>query len=83
MARISYVTPDAVGDPQIRRWLDEAIAAGRPGPENQAIRAHQPGVMRSFTQTRELLFDNGAGVLEHDLKEMLRAYVAFTIECGY
>ena len=83
MARISYVTPDAVTDPQIRRWLDEAIAAGRPGPENQAIRAHQHDVMRSFTQTREMLFDNGAGVLEHDLKETLRAYVAFTIECGY
>jgi len=27
--------------------------------------------------------DNGAGVVEYDLKEMLRAYVAFTIECGY
>jgi hypothetical protein len=83
MARISYVTPEAVTDPQIRRWLDDAIAAGRPGPENQAIRAHQPDVMRSFTLTREMLFDNGAGVVEHDLKEMLRAYVAFTIECGY
>jgi hypothetical protein len=39
--------------------------------------------MRSFTLTREMLFDNGAGVVEHDLKETLRAYVAFTIECGY
>jgi hypothetical protein len=39
--------------------------------------------MRSFTLTREMLFDNGAGVVEQDLKEMLRAYVAFTIECGY
>jgi len=83
MARISYVIPEDVTDPQIRRWLDDAITAGRPGPENQAIRAHQPGVMRSFTQTREMLFDNDAGVVEHDLKEMLRAYVAFTIECGY
>lgn len=83
MARISYVIPDAVTDPQIRRWLDDAIAAGRPGPENQAIRAHQPDVMRSFTQTREMLFDNGAGVLGQDLKELLRAYVAFTVECGY
>ena len=70
MARISYVTPEAVTDPQIRCWLDDAIAAGRPGPENQAIRAHQPDVMRSFTLTREMLFDNGAGVVEHDLKEM-------------
>lgn len=83
MARISYVLPGDVTDPEIRGWLDEAIAAGRPGPENQAIRAHQPDVMRSFTLTRQMLFDNDAGVLEHDLKEMLRAYVAFTIECGY
>jgi hypothetical protein len=83
LARISYVVPDDVTDPQIRKWLDEAIAAGRPGPENQAIRAHQPDVMRSFTTTREMLFDNGAGVLEHDLKELTRAYIAFTVECGY
>jgi hypothetical protein len=56
---------------------------GRPGPENQAIRAHQPDVMRSFTLTREMLFDDGAGVVEHDLKELTRAYIAHTIECGY
>jgi hypothetical protein len=30
-----------------------------------------------------MLFDNGAGIVEHDLKELLRAYVAHTIECGY
>ncbi len=83
MARLSYVDPDTITDPQVRAWLDEAVAAGRPGPENQAIRAHQPGVMRSFTLTRKWLFDDGAGVLGHDLKELLRAYVAHTIECGY
>ena len=83
MARISYVDPNAIGDPQIREWLDEAVAAGRPGPENQAIRAHQPDVMRSFTLTRKMLFDNGAGVLEHELKELTRAYVAYTVECRY
>lgn len=83
MARLSYVHPDAIADPQIRQWLDEAVTAGRPGPENQAIRAHQPDVMRSFTLTRQMLFDNGAGVLEHELKELLRAYVAYTVDCGY
>ena len=83
MARISYVDPANIKDPLVRQWLDEAVAAGRPGPENQAIRAHQPDVMRSFTLTREMLFDNGAGVVEYDLKELLRAYVAHTIECGY
>ena len=83
MARLSYIDPDTISDPQIRAWLDEAVAAGRPGPENQAIRAHQPDVMRSFTLTRKLLFDGGAGVLEHDLKELARAYIAHTVECGY
>ena len=83
MARVSYVDPETIADPQIRSWLDAAVAAGRPGPENQAIRAHQPDVMRSFTLTREMLFDGGAGVVEHDLKELLRAYIAHTIECGY
>ena len=83
MARISYVDPDTITDPQIRGWLDEAIHEGRPGPENQAIRAHQPDVMRSFTLTRKTLFDGGAGALEHDLKELARAYIAYTVECGY
>jgi hypothetical protein len=83
MARLSYIDPDTIADPQIRGWLDEAVAAGRPGPENQAIRAHQPDVMRSFTLTRKMLFDGGAGVLEHDLKELARAYIAHTVECGY
>lgn len=83
MARISYVNPATIVDPQISKWMDDAIRAGRPGPENQAIRAHQPDVMRSFTLTREMLFDNDNGVVEHDLKELTRAYVAHTVECGY
>ena len=83
MARISYVDPDTIADPQIRGWLEDAVRAGRPGPENQAIRAHQPEVMRSFTLTRKALFDGNAGVLEHDLKELTRAYIAHTVECGY
>jgi hypothetical protein len=83
MARISYVDPATLAEPQLRRWMEDAIKAGRPGPENQAIRAHQPDVMRSFTLTREMLFDNAAGVVEHDLKELARAYVAYTVECGY
>ena len=83
MARISYVEPNDIADPQARAWLEAAVRAGRPGPENQAIRAHQPDVMRSFTLTRELLFDNGAGVVEHELKELVRAYIAHSVECGY
>ena len=83
MARISYKHPQDISDPEMKGWLNDAITTGRPGPENQAIRAHQPDVMRSFTLTRKMLFDGDAGVLEHDLKELTRAYIAHTIECGY
>jgi hypothetical protein len=30
-----------------------------------------------------MLFDGDAGLLERDLKELTRAYVAFTVECAY
>ena len=39
--------------------------------------------MRSFTLTRKMLFDNGAGLLEHALKELTRAYIAYTVDCAY
>ncbi len=81
MARISYVAPGSIPDPQIRGWLEDAIRKGKPGPENQAIRAHQPDVMRSFTKTRDWLFHNG--VLDHDLKELVRVRIATTLECMY
>ncbi len=81
MARISYVDPGSIADPQIRGWLEDAIRKGKPGPENQAIRAHQPDVMRSFTKTRDWLFHDG--VLDHDLKELVRVRIATTLECMY
>lgn len=81
MARISYVDPAIIEDPQIRGWLEEAIKKGKPGPENQAIRAHQPDVMRSFTLTRQWLFHKGE--LDHDLKELVRSYIAASLDCKY
>jgi alkylhydroperoxidase family enzyme len=81
MANVSYVTPARIQDPECRRWLEEAIAAGKPGPEIQAIRAHVPGVMRSFTKTREWIYHSG--VLDYELKELLRAYIALSADCGY
>ena len=85
MARISYVAPDEIEDPQLRAWLEAAIEMGRPGPENQSIRAHQPDVMRAFTQTRKLLFDkrNEVGCVEHELKELVRTYIAYSLNCDY
>jgi hypothetical protein len=83
MARISYLTPDEISDPQAQQWLKDAIQAGRPGPENQAIRAHQPDVMRSFTSTFDMLFKPDKGTVEWELKELLRAYIAISMACGY
>jgi len=85
MARISYLAPDEVEDTEARKWLEDAISKGRPGPENQSIRAHQVGVMRSFMYTRDLLFNKKTqpGVVEHDLKELARAYVALSLDCDY
>ena len=85
MARISYIAPDEISDPEVRGWLEESIERGRPGPENQAIRAHQPDVMRAFTLTRKLLFNKktDAGVVETDLKELTRFYIARSLNCEY
>lgn len=81
MANISYRRPEDIEDADCRDWLQQAIAAGRPGPEFQAIRSHARGVMRSFTATREWIFEEG--VLEFELKELLRAYIALSGECSY
>lgn len=83
MARISYVTPEEISNPECRQWLEDSIARGRPGPENQAIRAHQPDVMRSFTITRKLLFSDGAGVVDKKLKELIRSFIAHNLKCEY
>lgn len=81
MARLTYKVPSEIEDPQARVWLETSIENGRPGPEIQAIRAHQPGVMASFTKTREWLLHEG--LLEYDLKELMRAYVATSASCTY
>lgn len=81
MARLPYVLPDQIDDAELRGWLEEAIAAGKPGPEIQSVRAHVPGVMRSFTMTRQWIFHEG--VLDHELKELLRGYIAASAGCLY
>ena len=87
MARISYVHPDDVTDPEMKDWLQDAIKTGKPGPENQAIRAHNKVAMRSFTQLIRTMRDEG--VLEPELRELLRARIAtswasmFKTDCHY
>lgn len=81
MARISYVDPAAIEDPEIREFLEEARRTGTPRPEIQAIRAHRPDVIRSFTYTWKRLFK--AGIVEHELKELVRLRISSSLECNY
>ncbi len=81
MGRITMKLPREIDDPDVRAWLEESVANGRPGPEIQAIRAQHPGVMASFNKTREWLFQGG--LLEYDLKELMRAYIATSASCTY
>ena len=78
MARIPYVDPETVGDPEIRGYLERARLEGTPRPESQAVRAHVPNVIRAFSQAWELTFRNG--VVDHALKELWRVSVSQSIQ---
>lgn len=81
MARISYVNPATINDPEIRGYLEHARLHGTPRPESQAIRAHHPSAIRAFSQAWDLIFRNG--VLDHSIKELCRVYVSQSIDCDY
>jgi hypothetical protein len=81
MARISYVDPDTILDPEVRAFIEEAERVGTPRPEIQLIRAHVPAVIRSFVYTWQSVFK--AGIVDHDLKELLRLRVATSLDCQY
>ena len=81
MAHISYVDPTTIDDPEIRAFIEEAERVGTPRPEIQLIRAHVPAVIRSFVYTWQSVFKSG--LLEHELKELLRLRVATSLDCAY
>ncbi len=81
MARISYVDPASITDPELRRYMKDAQRYGTPRPETQSIRSHVPAVAKSFSRAWERIFRNGS--VEHALKELCRVYVSKTIECDY
>jgi hypothetical protein len=81
MARIPYVDPETVSDPEIRGFLERARREGTPRPESQAVRAHVPNVIRAFSQAWDMT--SRKGVVEHKLKELCRVYVSKSIECEY
>jgi hypothetical protein len=81
MARISYVDADSIDDPELRSFIEEAERVGTPRPEIQLIRAHVPAVLRSFVYTWKSVFKSG--LIEHELKELVRLRVATTLDCQY
>ncbi|MDP9264644.1 MAG: hypothetical protein M3O91_00790 [Chloroflexota bacterium] len=81
MARISYVDPDSLADPELRAFMEQARRFGTPRPETQSIRSHVPAVAKAFSRAWERLFRHG--IVEHSLKDLCRVYVSKTIECDY
>jgi alkylhydroperoxidase family enzyme len=81
VANLPYRLPAEITDPECAEWLEKAMANGKPGPEFQSIRSHAPGVMRSFTMSRQWVYHEGE--LDYEFKELLRAYIALSGDCTY
>ena len=81
MARISYVDPASLSDPELIEYLEHARRYGTPRPETQAIRSRVPAVAKAFSRPWESIFRRGS--VEHSLKELCRVYVSKTIDCHY
>ena len=81
VARISYVDPAAIADPELAADLEHSRLYGAPRPETQAIRFHVPAVAKAFMRPWRSIFRDG--IVEHPLKELCRVYVSKTIDCDY
>jgi hypothetical protein len=81
MPRISYFPVEELTDPELRGYLEHAARYGTPRPESQAIRAHVPAVLRSFSVNWDRVFRNG--LVPHQVKELCRVYVSKTVDCHY
>ncbi|CAN3130799.1 carboxymuconolactone decarboxylase family protein [Mycobacterium sp. smrl_JER01] len=81
MARISYIRPEQVTDPDLVAILEQSRTFGTPRLESQAIRAHVPAVLRTFSASWQQTFREG--VLDHPVKELSRVFIAKSLECGY
>jgi alkylhydroperoxidase family enzyme len=79
--RVSYVDPASLTDPELVEIMEYARQNGTPRPESQAIRAHVPELLRTFTAAWRTAFRDG--VLDHRIKELCRLYVSRTVDCRY
>jgi alkylhydroperoxidase family enzyme len=81
MPRISYIDTETITDPEIQAILDRAAQFGTPRPESQAIRAHNPAVMKAFDRAWETFFRQGE--VDHAIKELCRLYISKSVACEY
>ncbi len=81
MARISYVDPASIADPELAADMEHSRLYGTPRPETQAIRFHVPDVAKAFMRPWKTIFRQRR--VEHALKELCRVYVSKTIDCHY
>ena len=81
VARISYVDPASLTDPELVEEMAFSQRYGTPRPETQSIRSHVPDVAKAFARGWERIFRGGR--VEHPLKELCRNYVSQTIGCEY
>ena len=81
MARLPYVDPATLTDPELIEYLENARKFGTPRPETQAIRSTVPAVAKAFMRPWKTIFREGQ--VEHSLKELCRVYVSKTIDCHY
>jgi alkylhydroperoxidase family enzyme len=81
MPNISYVDPATIEDPELQAIMERARTYGTPRPESQAIRLHNPAVMKAFNNAWEVFFRQG--VTDHAIKELCRLYISKSVECEY
>jgi len=81
VARISYVDPASLTDPELVEEMAFSQRYGTPRPETQSIRSHVPDVAKAFMLPWNTIFRQG--IVEHQLKELCRVYVSKTIDCDY
>src|SRR4051794_642326 len=80
VARISYIDPAAITDPELAADMEHSRRYGTPRPETQAIRFHVPAVAKAFMRPWKSIFREG--VVDHSLKALWRVYVSKTLDCA-
>jgi AhpD family alkylhydroperoxidase len=81
MPNIPYPAAAVLEQQPVADHLEVARTRGAPRPESQAVRAHAPEILETFSATWDAAFYGGE--LDHRIKELARLYVARTVDCAY